>query len=75
MSKGTPHRCFRIPDEVWFPAKAKAESEGASLSDIIREALRAYIDNDAGYALLAKDADYVAHREARRAGPTRRRTE
>lgn len=46
MSKGTPIHPVRIPNDIWFPAKAKAEDEGVNLSDIIREALRAYIQDE-----------------------------
>lgn len=46
MSRGTIHRTIRIPDEIWLPAKAKAEAEGETLSDVIREALRAYARED-----------------------------
>lgn len=44
MSKGTTHRTVRVDDELWLAAKAKAEAEGENLSDVIREALRAYVD-------------------------------
>lgn len=40
----TPHRTIRVPDEVWLPAKVKAESEGSNLSEKIREWLVAYVD-------------------------------
>lgn len=46
MSAGTPIHPIRIPDEIWFPAKEKAEAEGRVLSDIIREHLRAYVEQD-----------------------------
>jgi len=44
MSRGTTHRSVRVEDELWLPAKAQAESEGVNLSDVIRDALRAYIN-------------------------------
>lgn len=40
---GTKLRNVRVEDELWLPAKTKAESEGRTLSDVIREALRRYI--------------------------------
>ena len=43
MSKGTIHRTFRAEDDIWLPAKAKADAEGDNLSDILRAALVAYI--------------------------------
>jgi hypothetical protein len=45
-SKGTIHRTVRVPDEIWLPAKTKADEEGRNLSDIIREALRSYLERD-----------------------------
>lgn len=39
----TPHRTVRVPDEVWLPAKVKAESEGSNLSVKIREWLVDYV--------------------------------
>ncbi len=44
MSRGTIHRTIRIPDEIWLPAKAKADADGVNLSEVIREALRTYIE-------------------------------
>lgn len=37
-----------VDAKLWLPAKAKAEVEGTNLSDVLRDALRAYvgIDND-----------------------------
>ena len=43
MTRGTTHRTFRAEDELWLPAKAKAEAEGRNLSDVLRDALRAYV--------------------------------
>lgn len=47
MSKGTIHRTVRIEDELWAAAKAKADAEGVNLSEVIRAALRAYVDEAA----------------------------
>lgn len=44
MSRGTPHRTIRIDDDLWFPAKAKADAEGIHLSDIIRAALAGFMN-------------------------------
>jgi len=38
----TPHRTIRVPDDVWLPAKVKAEAEGSNLSERIREWLVDY---------------------------------
>lgn len=43
MSRGTIHRTVRVEDGLWEQAKAKAEVEGVNLSDVIRDALRAYV--------------------------------
>lgn len=42
MSKGTPIRNVRVPDDIWKPAKDKAEKRGDNLSEIIRKALIEY---------------------------------
>ena len=41
----TPDRHFRAEDELYGPAKAKAEDEGRSLSWVIRHALRMYLED------------------------------
>lgn len=38
----TPLRNIRVPDDVWQAAKARAESEGTSVSAVIVAALRRY---------------------------------
>jgi predicted HicB family RNase H-like nuclease len=38
----TPQRTFRIPDEVYKAAQAKAAEKGESLSDVVRKALERY---------------------------------
>ena len=40
---GTKLRNVRVEDALWLPAKEKAQAEGRTLSDVIREALRRYI--------------------------------
>lgn len=45
-SKGTAIRNVRIADSLWFAAKAKAESDGVSVSDVVRAALEAYVRHD-----------------------------
>jgi predicted HicB family RNase H-like nuclease len=41
--KGTTIRSVRVPDEVWEAAKARAESEGSSVSAVVQAALRRYV--------------------------------
>lgn len=48
MSRGTIHRTVRVDDELWTAAKTKAELEGVSLSEIIRQALQAFVDQRPG---------------------------
>lgn len=43
MSK-TPLRAVRVEDALWEAAQAKAAENGDSLSAVIRDALRQYID-------------------------------
>lgn len=45
--KGTRRRTIRIADEVWDPAAEKAEAEGTSVSEIVRDSLVAYVENTA----------------------------
>lgn len=40
----TPQRALRVPDEEWLAAMAKAQAEGVTLTDIIRKALREFIN-------------------------------
>lgn len=42
MSKGTPIRNVRVPDDIWAPAKERANKRGENLSDIIRKSLIDY---------------------------------
>lgn len=44
MSKGTPHHAIRIEDDLWAEAKAVAALNGETLSDVIRRALRDYVE-------------------------------
>lgn len=43
MSKGTPHRAIRIPDEQWQALQAKAKEEGRDASTVIRELITKYL--------------------------------
>lgn len=39
----TPIRGIRVADELWDAARAKAESAGESVSDVVRRALEIYV--------------------------------
>ena len=39
----TPQRTIRVPDELWDEAKAIADREDETLSDVIRKALERYV--------------------------------
>ena len=39
----TPLRSFRIPDELYEAAQAKAAEKGESVSDVVRRALERYV--------------------------------
>lgn len=43
MSKGTMLRNVRVADEVWQPAKVRAEENGETVSDVVRRALVEYV--------------------------------
>jgi hypothetical protein len=38
----TPNRSVRCPDEVWLPAKAKAEDNGETITDVVNRLLKEY---------------------------------
>jgi predicted DNA-binding protein len=42
----TPQRSFRISDDIYLPAAEKARSEGRTVTDVVREALIEYIDDE-----------------------------
>lgn len=42
----TPIKGFRIPEDLYRSAQIKAMAEGRSLTDIVREALENYVDED-----------------------------
>lgn len=42
----TPTRGFRINDALYLASKEKAEAEGRTLSDVVREALALYVGVD-----------------------------
>lgn len=39
----TPLKSFRIPDDLYRAAQAKAAEQGESLSDVVRAALARYV--------------------------------
>jgi hypothetical protein len=47
----TSNRTVRISDAVWSAAKAKAEAEGASISDVVRRLLATYAGLDPDEAI------------------------
>jgi len=44
---GTTRRTIRIPDEEYEPAKAKAAERGETITDVVRRALREYVQEEA----------------------------
>lgn len=44
MSRGTPTRSIRVPDDVWAAALARADAEGETVSGLLVTVLRAYGD-------------------------------
>lgn len=39
----TPLRSFRVPDDLWMPARDKAHREGITITDVLQRALREYL--------------------------------
>lgn len=44
----TPMRSFRVSDEVWEAAQAKAADEGRTVSEVLRELLEQYAEGEKG---------------------------
>lgn len=42
----TPVRSFRIPDEIYVPAREKAAAEGRTVTDVVTDALLDYVGDD-----------------------------
>jgi hypothetical protein len=42
----TPVRPFRIPDEEYDPALAKARAAGTTLTAVVRQKIRDYLEED-----------------------------
>ena len=40
----TMPRSVRVPDDLWHAALAQAHKDGRTLTDVVIEALRAYVD-------------------------------
>ncbi len=45
-SPKTPHRTFRIPDAEYIPAKEKADREGTTVTAVVRQKLRQYVEEE-----------------------------
>jgi len=41
-------RSLRVPEKLWNAAKAKADEREENISDVIRDALDAYVNDDEG---------------------------
>ena len=63
MSKGTPLRSVRVPDDLWARALARADQEGTSVTAVLVAALN---DFTAGPPLL-REASAVVQRSSRAA--------
>jgi hypothetical protein len=44
MSRGTPIRNLRVPDELWQAAQQRADAEGLNVSEVIRSLLQAWVE-------------------------------
>jgi hypothetical protein len=44
----TQHRSVRVPDELWEASKAKAAQEGRTVTDVVNDALRSYVQGASG---------------------------
>lgn len=64
-SPKTPLRSFRIPNEIYKAAQAKAAEKGETVSDVVRKALERYVKRG-NSAALAEAAEEIADREDRK---------
>lgn len=48
MSKGTPMRYFRAPDDLWAQVQEQAAQQGTNISDLIRGMLREWLGTREG---------------------------
>jgi hypothetical protein len=55
MSKGTTRRTVRVEDGLWEEAQAAASERGGNLSDVIRDAIRQYIQEKRGKPVNISD--------------------
>ena len=44
MSAGTTPRAIRIPDELWAEAREQTAARGTTISEVVRDGLRAWLD-------------------------------
>ena len=51
----TTQRSFRAPDDLWAPALTVATRRGENLSDILRAALQAYVEQHEGETAHGND--------------------
>lgn len=46
VSKGTPLRPIRMPDGLWQAVQAKAESQGTNASEVVRQLLTEWVEQN-----------------------------
>lgn len=44
MSRGTPQRGIRIEEDLWAEVKARADTEGINVSELVRQLLRGWLE-------------------------------
>ncbi len=45
VSRGTPLRAVRVPDDLWGAALRRADTDGTSVSEKIRDLLQQWVDS------------------------------
>lgn len=50
----TKNRVVRVPDELWDAARATATSRGEVLSEVMRESLRRYVEDERARAYMER---------------------
>lgn len=42
----TPNRTFRIPDDIFYPAREKAREDGTTLAALVNDWMHQYVHGD-----------------------------
>lgn len=58
----TPLRAVRVPDELWDAALSCTRADGRTVTDVVVEALRAYVDEYTAWQRASRARDAARRR-------------